>query len=293
MRSLKGCEKTGTVASGSVPLDRFLAGGRGGPDCGGRHWQPICPPRRHRAGSNSCKPKWPCQSGLYSMPRTMQQPRQPPGPAFRRFHDLNAVCSDYDAASELRQLCEHSSPGKPIQASDDLWRVLVRARELSQRSEGAFDVTVGPLTLLWRNARRTRELPSPASIAAAREKVGYRLMRLDAGRHDRRTAQAGHEDRSGRHRQGLCGGRGDGRNPRLRHHADDGRGGRKHRPRRSAARTIGLAHRHRSAGRRPTAAAISFALRARPPPRPATSGSTPRSPASATRTISIRKPASR
>jgi thiamine biosynthesis lipoprotein len=102
--------------------------------------------------------------------------------AFRRFHDLGAVCSDYDAASELRQLCEHSSPGKPIQVSTDLWRVLVRARELSQRSEGAFDVTVGPLTLLWRNARRTKELPSPASIAAAREKVGYRLMRLDAGR---------------------------------------------------------------------------------------------------------------
>ena len=138
-----------------------------------------------------------------------------------------------------------------------------------------------------------RSCPSPASIAAAREKVGYRLMRLDAGRQHRRTAQAGHEDRSGRHRQRLRGGRGDGRNPRFRHHADDGRGGRKHRPRRSAAGTIGLAHRHRSAGRRPTAAAISLALAARPPPRPATSGSTPRSPASATRTISTRKPASR
>jgi thiamine biosynthesis lipoprotein len=60
---------------------------------------------------------------------------------------------------------------------------LVRARELSERSEGAFDVTVGPLTLLWRNARRTRDLPSPASIAAARDKVGYRFLRLDAGRH--------------------------------------------------------------------------------------------------------------
>jgi thiamine biosynthesis lipoprotein len=102
--------------------------------------------------------------------------------AFRRFHELNSICSDYDAASELRQLCEHSSRGKPIRVSGDLWRVLVRARELSERSEGAFDVTVGPLTLLWRNARRTKELPSLQSIAAAREKVGYRFMRLDPGR---------------------------------------------------------------------------------------------------------------
>jgi thiamine biosynthesis lipoprotein len=103
--------------------------------------------------------------------------------AYGRFHEINLVYSDYDSASEVRQLCEHSSPGKPIRVSDDLWRVLVRARRVSERSEGAFDVTVGPLTLLWRNARRTKELPSRESIAAAREKVGYRFMRLDAGRH--------------------------------------------------------------------------------------------------------------
>ena len=32
--------------------------------------------------------------------------------AFRRFHELNSVCSDYDSASEVRQLCANSSPGK-------------------------------------------------------------------------------------------------------------------------------------------------------------------------------------
>jgi len=103
--------------------------------------------------------------------------------AFLRFHQLNEVCSDYDAASELRRLCQQSSPGHPVPVSADLWRVLVRAEELSQRSDGAFDVTIGPLTLLWRNARRTKELPTPHAIAAAREKVGYRFVRLDPDRH--------------------------------------------------------------------------------------------------------------
>jgi len=98
--------------------------------------------------------------------------------AFARFHKLNALFSDYDAQSELRRLCDVSSPGKPVAISDDLWAVLVAAQEISARSEGAFDVTVGPLTHFWRNVRRTKELPSPETIAANLESVGYRFLRL-------------------------------------------------------------------------------------------------------------------
>ncbi len=103
--------------------------------------------------------------------------------AFLRFHELNARLSDYDPNSELRRLCDTSSEGKPIRVGDDLWRVLVRSLELSEQSEGAFDVTVGPLVHLWRNARHTKELPTAESLAAARARVGYRFVRLDAKRH--------------------------------------------------------------------------------------------------------------
>jgi len=98
--------------------------------------------------------------------------------AFARFHELNALLSDYDPQSELRRLCDTSSEGNPVRVSGDLWRVLARAIELSERSEGAFDVTVGPVVRLWRNARRTKELPSPKSLQAALSRVGYRSVRL-------------------------------------------------------------------------------------------------------------------
>jgi FAD:protein FMN transferase len=98
--------------------------------------------------------------------------------AFARFHDLNAILSDYDPQSELRRLCDTSSEGKAVRVSDDLWRVLVRARELSDRSDGAFDVTIGPVVRLWRSARRTKELPAPQSLQAALSRVGYRWVRL-------------------------------------------------------------------------------------------------------------------
>lgn len=100
--------------------------------------------------------------------------------AFDRFHELNAALSDYDPESELRKLCGSSSEGNPVKVGDDLWRVLVQSQTLSERSEGAFDVTIGPVVRLWRNARRTKELPSSASLDSARSRVGYRLMRLNA-----------------------------------------------------------------------------------------------------------------
>ncbi len=103
--------------------------------------------------------------------------------AFDRFHQLNAVLSDYDPKSELRRLCDSSSEGHAVHVSDDLWRVLFCAQEIAQRSDGAFDVTIGPLVRLWRSARHTKELPSPGSLASARGRVGYRLMRLDPKRH--------------------------------------------------------------------------------------------------------------
>ena len=85
--------------------------------------------------------------------------------------------------SELRRLCDTSSVGNPVRVGDDLWRVLERAQGLSERSEGAFDVTIGPVVRLWRSARQTKELPSPESLQAALARVGYRLVRLDPRQH--------------------------------------------------------------------------------------------------------------
>ncbi len=103
--------------------------------------------------------------------------------AFGRFHRLNAILSDYDPESELRRLCDTSSVGNAVRVSDNLWRVLERAQSLSERSDGAFDVTIGPVVRLWRAARRTKELPPPESLEAARSRVGYRWVRLDPTQH--------------------------------------------------------------------------------------------------------------
>lgn len=105
--------------------------------------------------------------------------------AFDRIAALDHIMSDYDAGSELMQLCK-AAGGPAASVSDDLYRVISAAQELSARSDGAFDITVGPVVQLWRRARRRHQLPEPERLAAALERVGYQNVRLDS---EIRTAQ--------------------------------------------------------------------------------------------------------
>jgi len=102
--------------------------------------------------------------------------------AFARVKELDECMSDYKQTSELMRLCKRFAAdiGDPVPVSDDLFRVLDAAQKLSTKTEGAFDVTVGPVVQLWRLARRTQELPDPKEFAAARGKVGFRKVKLDA-----------------------------------------------------------------------------------------------------------------
>lgn len=102
--------------------------------------------------------------------------------AFARVHALNGILSDYDPESELRRLCDTAGEGKAVRVSPELWKVLEHAQRVSQQSEGAFDVTVGPVVRLWRRARRQKELPTPQALRQATELVNYKLVKLDAAR---------------------------------------------------------------------------------------------------------------
>jgi thiamine biosynthesis lipoprotein len=92
--------------------------------------------------------------------------------------ELNRICSDYDLDSELSRLSAQSPTSAPVPVSADLYRVLSAAQELSERSGGALDVTVGPVTRLWRRARLQKKPPEPERLQAAMQGVGYRGLVL-------------------------------------------------------------------------------------------------------------------
>ena len=105
---------------------------------------------------------------------------------FARIRLLNDILSDYEYDSELSTLSRSSGFGTNVAVSPELWFVLSRAQELSRRTDGAFDITVGPVVSLWRKARREKRLPDPARLAEAMQSVGWTNLVLDVRTHSAR-----------------------------------------------------------------------------------------------------------
>ncbi|MFM7183353.1 MAG: FAD:protein FMN transferase [Planctomycetota bacterium] len=99
--------------------------------------------------------------------------------AFAEAARLERVLSDYDPESELSRLSASAPSSEPVRVGNDLWNVLVRGGEVRRLTDGAFDITVGPLTTLWRQARRSGRFPRPEKLAAARAAVGGDGVVLD------------------------------------------------------------------------------------------------------------------
>jgi len=113
--------------------------------------------------------------------------------AMARVADLDNRLSDYEPNSELSKLSESStrrdnltSRNPPVKVSDDLWSVLLVSQQIGEGTDGAFDITIGPLTKLWRRARRWKELPDSEAIATARASVGFQSLKLDLAAHTAR-----------------------------------------------------------------------------------------------------------
>lgn len=101
------------------------------------------------------------------------------GQAFARVAELDRIMSDYNPDSELLRLARHES-GTAVLVSFELFDILQRSQKLATLTGGAFDPTIGPCTRLWRQTRRSGELPSGGERALAMEAVGYGKMSLDA-----------------------------------------------------------------------------------------------------------------
>lgn len=94
--------------------------------------------------------------------------------AFLRVAVLEKVFSDYMENSEVSWLSDN---GKANDISDELWEVLNYSLDVSRRSEGAFDVSVGALTKIWRRAFRQKEFPSNKEIEQATATVGFESIK--------------------------------------------------------------------------------------------------------------------
>jgi len=98
---------------------------------------------------------------------------------FKLVDVITHICSDYDSSSELYKLRD-SEVGKPIKVSTILFELLMASKDAYNKSYGSFDITIGPLSLLWRSARKSHVFPTAGAIDQAKAFVNFRYIQIDS-----------------------------------------------------------------------------------------------------------------
>jgi FAD:protein FMN transferase len=110
--------------------------------------------------------------------------------AFDEVHRLDRLLSNYQPASEWSEV-NRTAGVRPVKLSAELFQLLSDCMTYSRQSDGAFDITVGPLMKVWGFYKGEGSLPRPADVTDALTRVGHRHVRLDA------AARTIHFDRPG------------------------------------------------------------------------------------------------
>jgi len=99
--------------------------------------------------------------------------------AFAEIQKVDDLMSDYKDGSEI-SLVNRDAYNQPVKVSQYTFEVLQKSIEFSKLTDGAFDITVGPLVDLWHSAAEANAVPTDAELSEARSKVGYEKLILDA-----------------------------------------------------------------------------------------------------------------
>jgi thiamine biosynthesis lipoprotein len=108
-----------------------------------------------------------------------------------QFDAVNQALSTWRADSALSRFNQDDS-GEWREIDPELAAVMAYALTLAEASDGAYDITVGPLVNLWGFGPdpATHRAPDAQAIDLARARVGWRKVEVDEARH-RARKQAG------------------------------------------------------------------------------------------------------
>jgi thiamine biosynthesis lipoprotein len=86
---------------------------------------------------------------------------------------LDAMMSLYKDASEITKVNLAAGKG-PVHVSPEMIEVVEHAATISKISDGVFDVTIGPLVVLWQMRLKEGKIPTDDELSRIRPLVNYR-----------------------------------------------------------------------------------------------------------------------
>jgi thiamine biosynthesis lipoprotein len=127
-----------------------------------------------------------------TLPQTEQSGVEVATDVLNEVDRLEAQLTVFRETSEVSRV-NKCAAAAPVQISQSLFDLIALCKDLNRATEGAFDITSGPLTRCWGFLRRAGHLPGAHEIQEARTLIGSDKLLLDQESRTVRFAQPGVE----------------------------------------------------------------------------------------------------
>lgn len=91
---------------------------------------------------------------------------------------IEKMISSWDADSET-SLINKNAGIKPVKVSSELFRLIERAKKISEITDGAFDITYASMDNIWKFDGSMDKLPTKIEVNASISKIGHDKILLD------------------------------------------------------------------------------------------------------------------
>lgn len=108
----------------------------------------------------------------------------------QRVLELHRRFSIFDPDSEISRI-NQSAGIRPVPVSEETFSLLSLSLEYAAATNGAFDVTAGAMSGLWRNAIRAAAMPTQTEVERCKARCGFENLRLDDTHRTAFLAKAG------------------------------------------------------------------------------------------------------
>ena len=98
--------------------------------------------------------------------------------AFREMKRIEQLMSPWIESADVFRI-NQSSGKERVKISNETLEVIKKAQEISELSDGRFDITVGPLAELWRKAREKKIPPSAVEVKEKLGLVNFKNIEMD------------------------------------------------------------------------------------------------------------------
>jgi len=119
-----------------------------------------------------------CVYTVVSYGRDLARLREAAAAALDEVDRIDRLMSNYKKDSELSRLNREAAKA-PVKVDHELFDFIAECLRYGRESEGAFDITVGPLMKAWGFFRGEGRMPGEAELARARNSVGYQHVILN------------------------------------------------------------------------------------------------------------------